>query len=163
MSVTDDASGFHNTRFLHQHLDELLARPGAVVTLVFTDMDRFKSVVDTHGHLLGAKVLREAAELFARHLGPDDRIVRYGGDEYVIILPGQGKAEAREKIQRLRRGLKAEPFLQEERSICTSPPRWDWPTYPDDALKQTRPAAAADECLFRSKERGKNRVTVFGS
>lgn len=161
LSVTDDVSGFHNTRFLHEFLDELLARPGSVVSLVFTDMDRFKSVVDTHGHLLGAKVLREAAETFHRHLGPEDRIVRYGGDEYVIVLPGQGKAEALKKIEELRKGLVADTFLRKEKINLRITASIGLATYPEDAKSKRDLLAAADQCLFRSKENGKNRVTVF--
>ncbi len=160
LSVTDDVSGFHNTRFLHQYLDELLAKPGAVVSLVFTDMDRFKAVVDRHGHLLGAKVLREAAEVFHQHLGPEDRIVRYGGDEYVIILPGQRKAEALEKIERLRQGLIHATFLQKERINLHITASIGLATYPDDAQSKRDLLAAADRCLFRSKETGKNRITT---
>lgn len=161
LSVTDDVSGFHNTRFLHQYLGELLARPGAVVSLVFTDMDRFKAVVDTHGHQLGAKVLREAAETFDRHLGPDDRIVRYGGDDYVIILPGQGKTEALTKIERQREGLESDTFLQKEKINLQITASIGLATYPDDAKDMRELLAAADQCLFRSKVAGKNRVTVY--
>jgi len=161
LSVTDDVSGFHNTRFLHQCLDGLLARPGAVVSLVFTDMDRFKAVVDTHGHLLGAQVLREAAETFHRHLGPDDRIVRYGGDEYVIVLPGQGKDEARDKVERLRQGLADDTFLRKEKINLKITASIGLATYPDDASDKRELLAAADRCLFRSKAGGKNRVTVY--
>ncbi|MGE3311901.1 MAG: GGDEF domain-containing protein [Limisphaerales bacterium] len=163
LSVTDDVSGFHNTRFLHQFLDEILAKPGAVVSLVFTDMDRFKSVVDTHGHLLGAKVLREAAEVFHQHLGPEDRIVRYGGDEYVLILPDQRKAEALDKIERLRQGLIHATFLQKERINLHITASIGLATFPDDARTKRDLLAAADRCLFRSKETGKNRITTAGS
>ncbi len=161
ISVTDDVSGFHNTRFLHQFLDELLAQPKAVVSLVFTDMDKFKAVVDTHGHLLGAQVLREAAETFNRHLGPGDRIVRYGGDEYVIVLPGQGKAEALEKIETLRKGLESDTFLRKEKINLHITASIGLATYPDDAKDKRELLAAADQCLFRSKAAGKNRVTVY--
>ena len=87
-SLTDDVTGFRNTRFLHQFLDRFLETPSApqqLLSLVFFDMDSFKSIVDTHGHLLGAKVLRGVAEIVHRQLGDEDRIVRYGGDEFVIL------------------------------------------------------------------------------
>ena len=160
LSVTDDVSGFHNTRFLHNYLDDLLAKKGAVVSLVFTDMDKFKSVVDTHGHLLGAKVLREAAEVFDEYLGKDDRIVRYGGDEYVLILPGQQKAEAYEKTETLRKGLMNARFLKDEKLNLSITASIGLATYPEDAATKRELLAAADKCLFYSKENGKNRVTV---
>ncbi|MDX2440197.1 MAG: diguanylate cyclase, partial [Desulfobacterales bacterium] len=91
-SVTDDVTGFNNTRFLHQYLDQCLSPTSAEIeklTLVFFDMDNFKQVVDKHGHLLGAKVLWEVAEVVHSNLDNEDRIVRYGGDEYIVILTGQ--------------------------------------------------------------------------
>lgn len=160
LALTDDVSGHHNTRFLHQFLDELLAKPDAVVSLAFTDMDKFKSVVDTHGHLLGAKVLREAAQVFHEHLGAEDRIVRYGGDEYVLILPGQGKTQALAKIEKLRQGLVAAKFLIEENINLHITASIGLATFPDDSKDKKELLSAADQCLFQSKERGKNRVTV---
>src|SRR5579859_1228844 len=97
LAVTDDVSGFNNTRYLHRYLDRLLENPSAKpaeVCLVFFDLDNFKKLVDTHGHLLGSKALREVAQTVARVLEPDDRLVRYGGDEFIVILPRQGKEEA---------------------------------------------------------------------
>jgi len=160
LALTDDVSGYHNTRFLHRFLDELLITPDAVVSVVFTDMDQFKSVVDTHGHLLGAKVLREAAETFHAHLGAEDRIVRYGGDEFVIILPGQGKKQAFAKIERLRQGLVATRFLTDEKINLNISASIGLATFPDDAKTKRDLLAAADKCLFRSKKRGKNCITV---
>lgn len=162
LSITDDVSGFYNTRFLHQHLDELLADPQTQtqhVSLVFFDMDKFKSVVDTHGHLLGAKVLREVAELFAHHLDPVDRIVRYGGDEYVVILPGQPKEQAFAKVERLRSVLSETSFLQQEDIHLRVTASFGVATFPDDADTKRALLAEADQCLFESKRLGRNRVT----
>lgn len=162
LSLTDDVSGFFNTRFLHLHLEEILADPRARrqrVSLVFFDMDKFKSVVDTHGHLLGAKVLREVAELFDRHLDPEDRIVRYGGDEYVIIMPWQTKERAFEKVECLREVLNAAAFLQEEQINLHVTASFGVATFPDDAETKRGLLAEADHCLFESKRRGRNRVT----
>ena len=163
LSVTDDVSGFHNTRFLHRYLDALLAQPDVAqreVSLVFFDMDGFKRVVDTHGHLLGAKVLKEVAEEVHRHLDPEDRIVRYGGDEYVVILPGQGQSQALPKVERLRAGIAATAFLQDEKINVRVTASFGLATFPHDATDKRALLAAADECLFQSKTRGKNRVSI---
>ncbi|HWI59636.1 MAG TPA: diguanylate cyclase, partial [Bacillota bacterium] len=105
LAVTDDVSGFNNTRYLHRYLDRLLETPSAKpveVCLVFFDLDNFKRLVDAHGHLLGSKALKEVAQVVHRVLDEDDRIVRYGGDEFIVILPRQSKDEALLKVTRMK-------------------------------------------------------------
>lgn len=164
LSITDDVSGFHNTRFLHQYLDDFLAqaerKERQQLSLVFFDMDGFKTVVDTHGHPLGAKVLREVAEAVNRHLDPDDEIVRYGGDEYVVILPDQDKDEALSKIERVKEGLTSTRYLHEEGIDLKVTASFGLATFPHDAKDKKELLAAADDCLFQSKARGKNRISV---
>jgi diguanylate cyclase (GGDEF)-like protein len=165
LAVTDDVSGFHNTRFLHQFLDQLLTRPHATeqaVSLVFFDMDGFKQVVDTHGHLLGAKVLKEVAEVVNQQLDPEDRIVRYGGDEYVVILPNQTREGALAKVKRIKAGLTSTPYLQEENLNVKVTASFGLATFPHDARDKRELLAAADRCLFLSKGKGKNTISVAG-
>ncbi|NNM28424.1 MAG: sensor domain-containing diguanylate cyclase [Akkermansiaceae bacterium] len=161
-SLRDDVSGFHNTRFLHGYLKQALKKRKAKdpLSLIFFDMDRFKQVVDTHGHPLGSKVLREVAEVTHRHLSPEDRIVRYGGDEYVLILPGQDREQALAKTERVRRAIAATSFLKEEGLRVQVTASFGLATCPHDATTPKDLLAAADKGLFRSKARGKNRISV---
>src|SRR4051812_23478788 len=116
LSVTDDVSGFNNTRYLHRYLDRFLSQPDAhdqELSLVFFDLDNFKRVVDTHGHLLGSKILKEVAQAISKELDEDDRIVRYGGDEFVVVLPRQSKRQGPRTGQQRRRPIAEKPFLHE--------------------------------------------------
>jgi diguanylate cyclase (GGDEF)-like protein len=165
LSVTDDVSGFNNTRYLHRYLERFLGAPDAhqqELSLVFFDLDHFKRVVDTHGHLLGAKVLREVAQTIHEQLDEDDRVVRYGGDEFVVILPRQNKERALEKVQRMRRALLSTPFLEKEKINVHVTASFGLATFPHDATDKRELLAAADDCLFRSKADGKNRISVAG-
>jgi diguanylate cyclase (GGDEF)-like protein len=165
LSVTDDVSGFNNTRYLHRYLDRVLGAPDAhdeELSLVFFDLDNFKRVVDTHGHLLGSKVLKEVAQTVHRELNEDDRIVRYGGDEFVVILPRQSKAKALNKVQQIKRALTSTPFLQKEKVNVHVTASFGLATFPHDAKDKRELLAAADDCLFRSKADGKNRISVAG-
>ena len=162
-SLTDDVSGYYNTRFLHQFLDKAL-RPTdrQPLSLVFFDMDEFKAVVDEHGHLLGARVLREVAEVVAAHLEPTDRLVRYGGDEFVVILPDQGSDAALDKTVRLKEAIEQASFLVSESLDVRTSASFGLATYPEDASDKRELLMAADQCLFRSKAEGKNRVARPG-
>ena len=165
LSVTDDVTGFYNTRYLHRYLDRLLATPTAreeAVSLVFFDLDNFKEVVDTHGHLLGAKVLKEVAHAVHRALDEEDRLVRYGGDEYVVILPRQNKAAAREKASRMSHAITTTEFLPKENRHVRVTASFGLATFPDDARDTRELLAEADHCLFRSKSLGKNRLSIAG-
>jgi diguanylate cyclase (GGDEF)-like protein len=111
----DDLTGLRNDRFFHHQLRvelEARERTDADLSLLFLDLDRFKAVVDTHGHLVGSQVLAEVGRLIARVVpDPAATLARYGGDEYVVILPGVAAAEAAEKAEAIRRGIAETTFL----------------------------------------------------
>jgi len=162
LAVTDDVSGFNNTRYLHRYLDRLLDSPGGKevpVCLVFFDLDNFKGLVDTQGHVLGSKALREVAQTVARVLDEDDRLVRYGGDEFIVILPRQGKEEALLKVARMKQAIDSNSFLQKEGVNAHLTASFGLACYPGDAKDKRELLAEADRCLFQSKSEGKNRIT----
>jgi diguanylate cyclase (GGDEF)-like protein len=163
LAVTDDVSGFNNTRYLHRYLDRLLENPStrpSQVSLVFFDLDNFKSLVDAHGHLLGTKALREVAQTVSHVLEPDDRLVRYGGDEFIVILPRQGKDEALLKVARMQQVIYATRFLEKEGVDAHLTASFGLASFPEDASDKRELLAEADRCLFESKSAGKNRVTI---
>ena len=163
LAVTDDVSGFNNTRYLHRYLDRLLENPATrptQVSLVFFDLDNFKRLVDAHGHLLGSKALREVAQTVARVLEPDDRLVRYGGDEFIAILPRQAKDDALFKVARMKEVISSTPFLQKEGIDAHLTASFGLASFPQDAGDKRELLAEADRCLFESKAAGKNRVTI---
>jgi diguanylate cyclase (GGDEF)-like protein len=105
MTLTDDVTGLYNQRFLHARLDEEYNRAkryGAPLSLVMLDLDRFKQANDEHDHLYGSRVLRRTGEFLRQTVRDTDLVVRYGGDEFVIILPHTAAAEAEQAAQRLR-------------------------------------------------------------
>lgn len=159
LSLTDDVTGFFNARYLHQRLGELIDS-GTETALVFLDMDHFKRIVDTYGHPLGAKVLRDVARVIGSQLDAEDALVRYGGDEYVILLPRQGKEEAHAKVERIRSVLVATSFLREEGHDVHVTASFGIAHHPEDAADVKELLRSADGCLYRSKGQGKNRITV---
>jgi TonB family protein len=112
-AIHDDLTGALNRRFLRRLFADdwprLLAEHGSVAVLLL-DLDLFKQVNDRHGHLVGDAVLRQAAERLRASFREHDRVVRYGGDEFVIVLPGADADEARELAVRVRRVLFGEPW-----------------------------------------------------
>ncbi len=161
LAVTDDVSGFKNTRYLHRYLDRQLENPTTQtgqLSLVFFDLDNFKGLVDTHGHLCGTKALKEVAQTVDKVLEEDDRIVRYGGDEFIVILPRQDKEEALAKVENMRQAISSTTFLQKENVFAHLTASFGLATYPSDAMNKHELLAAADRCLFESKNAGKNRI-----
>jgi diguanylate cyclase (GGDEF)-like protein len=160
LTVTDDVTGYFNARFLHQTLGELI-EASTETSLVFLDMDHFKRIVDAYGHPLGGKVLQEVAGVIGSQLDPGDSLVRYGGDEYVILLPGQEKEAALEKVERIRSALISNRFLVEEGHDVAVTASFGIAHYPRDATDVKELLRNADLSLYRSKDRGKNTITVF--
>jgi diguanylate cyclase (GGDEF)-like protein len=137
-----------------------LLHQGQEVSLVFLDVDNFKEVVDSHGHLLGSKILGEAAEVIASKLEENDRLVRYGGDEFVIVLPGQDKHAAFDKVVAVRKALADAAFLQDMELAIKLTASFGIANYPGDAADKKELLQMADNSLYRSKDVGKNSITV---
>jgi diguanylate cyclase (GGDEF)-like protein len=164
LAVTDDVSGFNNTRYLHRYLDRVLdsdTGKSTEVSLVFFDLDNFKHLVDAHGHLCGTRALREVAQVVHKVLDEDDRLVRYGGDEFIVILPRQGKEVAKSKVARMKRAITSTSFLAKEGVKARLTASFGLASYPEDAKDKHALLAEADRCLFQSKSEGKNRITVY--
>jgi diguanylate cyclase (GGDEF)-like protein len=160
-ATVDELTGLSNHRRLQQALDEELARSRrfpAPLSLLILDIDDFKSVNDTHGHLQGDMVLREVARAVREHCREVDEAARYGGEELAVMLPGtrlEGAYRAAETIRRaiddLRVPLSTGGDLRVTASIGVA------------ELERTRMSkneliAAADTALYEAKRRGKNRV-----
>jgi diguanylate cyclase (GGDEF)-like protein len=159
----DEVTGFYNTRYLIQKLDRLipqLRERGEHFSLIFLDLDNFKSFVDVHGHLRATKILAEVAWVMNGELGPDDSLVRYGGDEFVILLPGRPQDEALTITRRLRHTLNLHDFLQDEGLNIRLTASYGLATLPEDAQDREMLLAIADQALFGSKGQGRDRIML---
>jgi len=159
LAITDDVSGYYNSRYLHQKLAEII-ESGQMTSLVFLDMDNFKSIVDTYGHPQGSKTLKEVAQTIDSQLTDSDFLVRYGGDEFVVVLPDQDKAEALETVQNIHAALNQAVFLEEDGHHVKVSASFGIANYPEDAQDLTGLLLSADISMYRSKDRGKNAITV---
>lgn len=163
LSITDEYTGLHNARYLYQVLDELLERAaadGTEVGVVFVDMDNFKKIVDTYGHLLGTRALREVGETMLAQLRPQDYLFKYGGDEFVLVLPGLSKEDARNLVEGLCRTLREAVFLKTEGDGVHISASFGLALFPTDADSQRELLMAADRALYKVKKTTKNAVAV---
>jgi diguanylate cyclase (GGDEF)-like protein len=122
------------------------------------DIDNFKQVVDTHGHLNASKALQEIAATIKTTLEDPAYGVAYGGDEFVLVLPGFDKQQAMGMAETIRKRIKETVYLQKvglEVSISSS---LGVSTFPDDGDTLTDLLALADQAMFSVKERGKDSV-----
>jgi diguanylate cyclase (GGDEF)-like protein len=159
----DEVTGFYNPRYLACELEILLPRILADkedFSVVFLDLDDFKHVVDNHGHLLGSRILGEVARVIHAVLSPDDSLVRYGGDEFIVLMPHCSQEEALEVVRHMRRTLNSTSFLQQEGLNLHLTASYGIATLPQDAQDRESLLLIADRAMFRSKGRGKDGIMV---
>jgi diguanylate cyclase (GGDEF)-like protein len=159
----DEVTGYYNPRYLIVKLDHLIPQvreEGGHFSIVFLDLDNFKAVVDSYGHLNGSKALAEVARVINSVLGPEDSLVRYGGDEFIILLPDCSQEQALELSRRLRRALNGAAFLQGEGLALKVTASYGIATLPQDARDRESLLLIADRAMFSSKGRGKDRIMV---
>lgn len=163
LTITDDVTGLYNARHLYKTLETEVyrsARFGYEFTVLFIDLDHFKQVNDTFGHLIGSKLLSEIGYLIKAQLRLIDYAFRYGGDEFVILLPQTSKDAALNVAKRLRDNLRTTPFCSEEGLNLTVKASIGLATYPHDAKTPHDIIRQADEMMYLVKNTTRDNIGV---
>jgi diguanylate cyclase (GGDEF)-like protein/PAS domain S-box-containing protein len=161
LSTHDSLTGLYNTRYLFQALGELIdasAAAGRRFSLVFIDVDRFKRVVDTYGHLNGSRVIQEVGATVREALADPAFAVAYAGDEFIVVLPDTDEPQAIAKAEDLRARISRAVYLCKEGYRVTLTVSLGVATYPDDATDLRALLALADRALFDVKASGRDGV-----
>ncbi len=165
LTITDDCTSLFNARHLYTMLDGQVGMWGAShnhqFSLLFVDLDHFKEVNDTHGHLVGSRLLAEVGSLMKRVLGPDNLCFRYGGDEFVALLPGLGKRAATATTMQLWEQLHDARFLSGAGLNLSLAGSFGLATFPEDGASVQAIIRAADTQMYAAKTTRDN-VSVAG-
>ena len=163
LSVTDDLTHLYNSRYLNLVLrreTKRASRSGRPLSLLFIDLDGFKAVNDTHGHLFGSRALVEAAAVIRSSARETDVVARFGGDEFALILPDTGGEGAYAVGERIRERIAAHKFLSEDNLNLHLTASVGVATLPDVAASAEELVQAADKAMYRVKDSGKNGILV---
>jgi len=163
-SSTDFLTGILNRRAIMEKLCGEIQRSHRLdhpFSLAIVDIDHFKSVNDKHGHPVGDEALRNLAGYFVSKLRSIDMVGRYGGEEFMIIMPATSKRNAYVAMERLRGGLETKTMVKANRADVSLRVSVGVAEYPNDATSADRIICAADEALYASKMAGRNKVTLF--
>jgi diguanylate cyclase (GGDEF)-like protein len=163
LTITDDCTGLYNARHLYKTLETEVYRSsrfGYEFSLLFIDLDHFKSVNDTHGHLIGSKLLAEIGYLVKAQLRLIDFAFRYGGDEFVVLLPQTGKDQALVVAKRLRDAMRASSFCRDEGLNLNVRASIGLATYPHDARDSHDIIRQADEMMYLVKNTTRDNIGI---
>jgi diguanylate cyclase (GGDEF)-like protein len=165
LTITDDCTGLYNQRHLYRLLEaefERSRRSKIPFSVIFIDLDHFKLVNDAHGHQVGSNLLAEVAHLLRSLLRKSDSAFRYGGDEFIILLPDSNKTVAKETAERLLHAIRSQSFrvakdleIQIRASLGVA-------TYPDDGNSIQHVIRSADKVMYMVKGTTRDGVAVAG-
>ena len=156
LSTKDDLTSLHNQRGFIRVMNKemkLSQRLGHSLSLCFFDLDKLKQFNDTHGHLLGSRAIRETARLVRRMVRPIDTCCRYGGDEFVVIMPKTNRQEAKEIIEKIRVAISSHFQQKLTGSFGIA-------ELSKDVTNSSEFLARADKALYRAKSLGRNCIVL---
>src|SRR5437868_14518813 len=163
LTITDDCTGLYNARHLYKTLESEVyrsARFGHEFSVIFIDLDHFKHVNDTHGHLVGSKLLAEIGYFIKSQLRLIDFAFRYGGDEFVILLPQTSKEAALIVARRLLEVMRLSEFMAAEGLKLNVRCSMGLATYPEDAKSAHEIIRQADEMMYSVKNTTRDNIAI---
>ena len=166
LSVTDDLTQLYNWRYMQQVLrreTKRALRGNRPLSLLFVDLDGFKSINDSHGHLFGSRALVESASVIRASARETDIVARFGGDEFALVLPDTASDGAVSVGERIRDRLAAHRFLEGDGLSIALTASVGVATLPDVAAAAEELIQAADEAMYWVKSHGKNGIHVAGA
>jgi two-component system, cell cycle response regulator len=161
LAIHDALTGLYNKRYLMDYLQREIDRStryNRPLALILFDIDHFKAINDTMGHLAGDVTLRDLAERLRSKICKDDLLARYGGEEFAAVLTEADRATAAELAELLRRTAEDLPFTFEGRPYAVTISLGVASIQGDEVLTPQALIQRADECLYRAKREGRNRV-----
>ncbi len=161
-AITDALTGLRNRHWMQDMFERELKRArtdGLDLCLMMADVDRFKQLNDEHGHVVGDRVLASIADSLREHLRPTDLIVRFGGDEFAVLLPGTTLTEATVIAERIRENLASHVMTSPPGNVTVSIGL----TSANEHDDLDRFLERADGAMYDAKEQGRNRVAVRDS
>ncbi len=160
LSFIDDLTGLYNSRYLEAAVTAAIERYQKTrqgFSILFIDVDRFKSVNDTHGHLVGSRLLVEMAHLLKRSMRKPDHLFRYGGDEFIALIYGAELNEAMQSAERLRAEVEKHRFLIQKTSVQVTL-SIGVARFPDHGTETGQVIQLADAAMYEGKKAGRNSV-----
>lgn len=159
LAYVDDLTRLFNTRYMDLTLDREL-QGGKPFTVLFLDLDHFKSVNDQHGHLSGSQLLVEVGRVLRSCVRDEDVIARFGGDEYVIVLVGIDSGGGLKVAERIRRAIEDHRFLSREGGRVRVTASVGLASYPEHAQAKADLIDMADRAMYRGKRTTRNVVYI---
>jgi diguanylate cyclase (GGDEF)-like protein len=161
LTITDDATGLYNARHLYTILErelEIARKDSKSLSLVFLDLDRFKAVNDAHGHIIGSELLGQVGHCIRELCRSTDLCFRYGGDEFVILMPGTTREEALRLTRSIHANLARSVFTIGKGLQLSIEASAGIATYPGDGRTLHAILGAADKRMYQVKSSGRGRV-----
>lgn len=161
LAATDDVTGLYNQRKLSEDLEQVIVEHEKLhdtFSILFIDVDHFKEVNDNHGHLIGSQILTDLGKLLADILRKSDHIYRYGGDEFVIIMPTINVEKVHEVAVRLLNQIKSHRFEIDNNEFYDMSVSIGIAEYPTDAKSAGEIIKFADDMMYLSKNSGRGKV-----
>lgn len=163
LAIKDGLTGLYNRRYLDTHIENLMEdslKKNVCFSLMIMDIDHFKNVNDTYGHLSGDEIIKNIAKRLLKNVRPSDLVVRYGGEEFIIMMPTTSLVDASKVAERIRTSVDSQDFI-----IPVDPGKLNCTisvgvsALLNDDTKETI-ISRADKALYHAKENGRNRTVV---
>lgn len=161
LTTIDDVTQLFNSRYMYDYLEQEIRRSQRYrldLSIIFLDLDHFKNINDTYGHLIGSRLLQELAAVILSCLRNVDIAVRYGGDEFVVILPSTSKDDAVRVAERIKTGMADTVFLHSQGLKIKQTASFGVSSFPEDANSELDLIRLADNAMYQIKNSTRNGI-----